>query len=452
MKKTIIFLLLFITSQRVLAQGVGINTTSLAADPSAMLDIDNATQGVLISRVNLTATNIAAPVTTPANSLLVYNLATTGSGATAVTPGFYFWNSNASEWTRIVAGNGLSGTDDQNLTSATLLGDVLTINIENGSPVSVNLGAYGNSWKIDGNAGTNPTSNFIGTTDNQDFVLRTNNTEKARVTANGFVGIGTNAPTTILDVFGLGGFYNTINTNGRIITGDLSGFGGIWLNGSTYDAFVGNFITSFGFYTPAKPNALQIDKATGRIGVGTQLPSADVHIFSTTPGNGFRLQDGSEGAGKVLKSDATGTASWSPSGLSAPSATAEVWDSPTSTTYVYPNGTPTVMGPFSVTQTGWYQVSSRWFVIQNNNTGSGGSNDDGEAHAFMQITDDGTNAMDAGTILYESRVAITEHPCIIPLSNMMYLSAGTNYFVHMETFHCRSVGTGERKISLRLVQ
>jgi hypothetical protein len=50
------------------------------------------------------------------------------------------------------------------------------------------------SWNLTGNAGTDPTADFIGTTDNQPLVVRTNNAEAMRVTAGGQVGIGTNSP------------------------------------------------------------------------------------------------------------------------------------------------------------------------------------------------------------------------------------------------------------------
>ena len=51
-----------------------------------------------------------------------------------------------------------------------------------------------NAWSLTGNAGTNPTSNFIGTTDAQDWVIKTNNTERMRITSTGNVGIGTLNP------------------------------------------------------------------------------------------------------------------------------------------------------------------------------------------------------------------------------------------------------------------
>lgn len=54
-------------------------------------------------------------------------------------------------------------------------------------------------WSLLGNAGTNPANNFIGTTDAQDFVIRTNNTEKARVTSGGIL------KTTVVGSVGTGG-------------------------------------------------------------------------------------------------------------------------------------------------------------------------------------------------------------------------------------------------------
>ncbi len=50
------------------------------------------------------------------------------------------------------------------------------------------------AWLTNGNAGTNPNVNFIGTTDNTSLVFRTNNTEYMRLTNYGYLGIGTTTP------------------------------------------------------------------------------------------------------------------------------------------------------------------------------------------------------------------------------------------------------------------
>lgn len=48
------------------------------------------------------------------------------------------------------------------------------------------------TWNTTGNSGTNPTTNFIGTTDNQPLVLKANNKEGLRILSDGNVRIGGN--------------------------------------------------------------------------------------------------------------------------------------------------------------------------------------------------------------------------------------------------------------------
>lgn len=67
----------------------------------------------------------------------------------------------------------------------------------NGSSWTPSSGPF---WRLTGNAGTNPAANFIGTTDAQDFVVRTNSSERMRILANGLVGVNTNAPTEFLEI------------------------------------------------------------------------------------------------------------------------------------------------------------------------------------------------------------------------------------------------------------
>ncbi|MBL7973383.1 MAG: hypothetical protein JNJ85_00625, partial [Candidatus Kapabacteria bacterium] len=51
--------------------------------------------------------------------------------------------------------------------------------------------AASTAWSLVGNGSTNPATNFLGTTDNQPLLIKTNGTERIRVLANGGVGIGT---------------------------------------------------------------------------------------------------------------------------------------------------------------------------------------------------------------------------------------------------------------------
>jgi hypothetical protein len=45
------------------------------------------------------------------------------------------------------------------------------------------------AWNVTGNSATNPATNFIGTTDVKDLVLKTNNLERMRLNSAGYVGI-----------------------------------------------------------------------------------------------------------------------------------------------------------------------------------------------------------------------------------------------------------------------
>jgi hypothetical protein len=126
------------------AVNVGIGIT--APNSSAKLDITSTNTGILIPRVALTQTSSNAPVGAGVTtSLMVYNTATIND----VTPGFYYWS--GASWTRFATGTGGSG------------------------------------WLILGNAGTNAATNFVGTTDAVDFVVRANNIERGRFTSPGFI-------------------------------------------------------------------------------------------------------------------------------------------------------------------------------------------------------------------------------------------------------------------------
>jgi hypothetical protein len=111
-----------------------------------------------------------------------------------------------------IAGNVITNTGDLSNTNELITGlsfntttNILTIT-EGGNTHTANLSSLGNDWKLTGNAGTNPSVNFLGTTDAQDLVFRTSNIERARISAsNGFLGIGLTTPDAPLHIFRSGG-------------------------------------------------------------------------------------------------------------------------------------------------------------------------------------------------------------------------------------------------------
>lgn len=124
------------------------------------------------------------------------------------------------------------------------------------------------SWLLTGNSGTNPASNFLGTIDNQRLVFRTNNTERATILANGYVGIGLTSPIKPLQVDNKG----TEDNN-------------VFLSGSSPSIYFSQTATF-----PPAPYTIPI----GRIGLATRIGAfvqtsepGDLVMFTATPGAGL---------------------------------------------------------------------------------------------------------------------------------------------------------------------
>jgi hypothetical protein len=65
---------------------------------------------------------------------------------------------------------------------------------------AASLSSEAQAWKLVGNAGTTPGTNFVGTTDNKALVFKTKNIERMRIAPNGRVGIGTTSPQALLNI------------------------------------------------------------------------------------------------------------------------------------------------------------------------------------------------------------------------------------------------------------
>ena len=225
MKKLFFFSVLLMMTQMGLSQ-VGINTTT----PNAQLDIRSSNQvtpsntdGILIPKID------AFPLTNPTaaqQGMMVY-LTTLSAGK---PPGFYYWNNATATW----------------------------------------LGLGGSSgWALTGNSGTNPATNFIGTTDPTDVVFRRDNVISGKIgMANTSFGRSSMNPLN-------SGIYNSAyglssmssNTSGN----SNSAFGNFALSSNT----TGSFNTGMGSNTLYTNTTGQYNSAFG----------SDALEFNTTGNN-----------------------------------------------------------------------------------------------------------------------------------------------------------------------
>lgn len=243
-------------------------------------------------------------------------------------------------------------------------------------------GLYG-TWNLRGNTSTNPATDFIGTTGAQDWVIKTNAVERGRFSSGSASGqlfkvSGTGITTGVVNwvngsavTTGIGLYVdaNSITGNGRVAefsttslgnfisgafrviaqeahTGSLVDFytatqtGTIhkitgWglttgtgleiknesnsLNSTNGLFYVNNSVSSTsGIIARLKANSTSGSgytlNANGKSGFGTITPDSTVHIAGS-----FKLVNGTQGADKVLTSDASGGASWqTPSVTSMP--------------------------------------------------------------------------------------------------------------------------------------
>jgi hypothetical protein len=120
-------------------------------------------------------------------------------------------------------------------------------------------------WSTSGNAGTNPATNFLGTTDNQPLVIKTgagNPPERLRVDASGNVGIGTIAPNYPLHLAAGKALRIEGGTNAA--------------DNANYFSFGGN--GTFGIDAPGVPNGRFVINTSGNVGIGTASPAAALSL------------------------------------------------------------------------------------------------------------------------------------------------------------------------------
>ncbi len=196
----------------------------------------------------------------------------TGTGATSVT-GTYpnFTVSSTDNNTTYTAGSGLAltGTSFSLAQQSATNGQVLQWNGASWAPATPGAGS---SWNLTGNSGTSAGTNYIGTSDGVDLVIKTNGTERFRVLSGGNIGIGTTTPSYMLHMIGSAGTGSSVavisnnNAAGVGLTGqNLAASGastGVGVYGATQQS------NGFGVYATNLSAG-----GTGILGVGNNLGS-----------------------------------------------------------------------------------------------------------------------------------------------------------------------------------
>ena len=162
---------------------------------------------------------------------------------------------------------------------------------------------------------------MVGMYANEPLTFRTNNTERARISADGNVGIGITAPTVKLDIVGSikATGNSATNTNGLSLTGTTTGFnrvlientsGGLSLGvegstpvwgGAAYASVIGSTgATPLQFMTSGVTGAT-LD-ANGNVGIGTTTPGTKLDVQSNT-GAVIRVKATGDGTQATLSLD-----------------------------------------------------------------------------------------------------------------------------------------------------
>lgn len=283
-------LLFCISCGALTAQNVGISTNS----PNAKLDVVSTNSGILIPRIALSGANDIATVPSPTTSEMVYNTATAGTGANAITPGYYYWN--GSKWERIKVG--VEGEDHDWYESGATAPNSINDNIYTQGNVGIGATIPTQKLHVVGNARITGLVNGIVKSDASGNLTTTTFTGS---TGDVLLGNGTFGPgSAFADNLGNHSATTNILTNGyavifRNVAGERYGIGyGAW-GGS------GTVITSDNVITFTESDA-NVIKASWTMNDGVfsfdhQLRAYDASGLSLQDDAGFNaihIEDGGE--------------------------------------------------------------------------------------------------------------------------------------------------------------
>ncbi|MDP4262207.1 MAG: hypothetical protein Q8941_06715 [Bacteroidota bacterium] len=129
------------------------------------------------------------------------------------------------------------------------------------------------AWSLTGNAGTSPSTNFLGTTDAQRLVFRTKNTEWVTIDTLGRVGIGTSTPSDLLTVLRAA---TGVTSDSKVINASTQG--------ATFNT-TSSVLTSYGGYFNSNGTRASGSNNLTNIGLFATASGAQVNYALKTDGN-----------------------------------------------------------------------------------------------------------------------------------------------------------------------
>lgn len=196
-------------------EGVAINNTGSAPDASAILDLQSTNKGILTPRMTEAQKN---GVVNPATGLLIFQ--------TDASAGFYYYSGAA--WTA--------------------------------------LSSQASGWSLNGNAGTNSTTNFIGTPDAQDLNFRTNNINRLRLSQSGQLEVFNTGSSVFIGE--QAGEVDDLTNNLNVFVGYRSGFSNTTGNYNLASGYRSLFSNIEGYRNTALGAESLFDNSTGYYNTG----------------------------------------------------------------------------------------------------------------------------------------------------------------------------------------
>ncbi|MBR9922071.1 MAG: hypothetical protein GYB31_14625 [Bacteroidetes bacterium] len=212
MRKYLLFsFCLLCFSGMVSGQGIGINESGNDPHPSAILDVQSTSKGMLVPKMSSAD---RMNINNPADGLLVYDL---------TVRGFWFYDATLSQWVRIVRGNTILDTDEDTKIQVEETSDDDQIRFDVGGVEqmrldgqTLHLAAPGNSVFVGENAGANDD----GSLNHNTFVGFEAGEENTGGSGNTFIGSGSGT----MNQDGEQNTFVGLNSGNKMVSGDFNTF------------------------------------------------------------------------------------------------------------------------------------------------------------------------------------------------------------------------------------